>query len=146
MSNSNQSIAGVSLRTIKRAPLPKNKVILLRMVALFLALIAGAVFILCIGNNPWSVYTTMVKGAFRSKLAIYGTIKLLIPLLVTALGLSLAFKMKFWNIGGEGQIIMGAVFASYFGFFHGDWPHAVLIVVMFLAGMLGGGLMGLLPA
>lgn len=135
-----------TIRTVKRAQLSKNKVILLRFAALFMALLAGAIFILLIGNNPLDVYITMVKGAFRSKLAITGTVKIMIPLLITSLGITLAFKMKFWNIGGEGQILMGAVFASYFGLFHGDWPHLILIPVMFLAGMLGGGLMGLLPA
>ena len=136
----------LSIRTVKRAQLPKNQVIALRLIALAMALIAGAIFILAIGNNPIAVYATMVKGAFRSKLAIYGTVKIMIPLLVTSLGITLAFKMKFWNIGGEGQIIMGAVFASYFGIFHGDWPQFILLPVMFLAGMVGGGLTGLLPA
>ena len=70
----------------------------------------------------------------------------MIPSLISALGVTLAFKMRFWNIGAEGQIIMGAVFATYFGVFHGNWPHALLIAVMFLAGMLGGGLWGLIPA
>ncbi|MDD5935435.1 MAG: ABC transporter permease [Clostridiales bacterium] len=135
-----------TLRTVKRAQLPKNKVAMLRLAALLMALLAGAVFIMIIGSNPFAVYKTMVEGALRSKLAIYGTIKIMIPLLITSLGITLAFKMKFWNVGGEGQIIMGALFASYFGIFHGDWPHAVLIPVMFLAGMLGGGLTGLLPA
>nr|WP_034218358.1 ABC transporter permease [Lachnoclostridium phytofermentans] len=134
------------IRTIKRAELPKNRVIMLRLAALLLALIAGAIFILCIGNNPFAVYTTMVKGAFRSKLAFQGTVKLMIPLLITSLGLTLAFRMKFWNIGAEGQIIMGAVFASYFAIFHGDMPHWLLITVMMIAGMIGGGLTGLLPA
>lgn len=136
----------ISIRTVKRAQLPKNKVIALRLIALAMALIAGAIFILLIGNNPISVYTTMVKGAFRSKLAIYGTVKIMVPLLVTSLGITLAFKMRFWNIGGEGQIIMGAVFASYFGIFHADWPQFILLPVMFVAGMIGGGLTGLLPA
>lgn len=135
-----------SIRTVKRAQLPKNKVIALRLIALVLALIAGAIFILIIGNNPFSVYKTMVEGAFRSKLAIYGTVKIMIPLLVTSLGVTLAFKMRFWNIGGEGQIIMGAVFASYFGIFHGDWPSYILLPVMLIAAMIGGGLTGLLPA
>lgn len=54
--------------------------------------------------------------------------------------------MKFWNIGGEGQIIMGAIAATYFGVFHGDWPHWLLLAAMLLAGMIGGGLWGLIPA
>lgn len=134
------------IRTVKRAELPRNKVITIRLLAILMALIAGGLFILCIGNHPLLVYKTMIEGAFRSKLAIYGTIKIMIPLLITALGITLAFKMKFWNIGGEGQIIMGAVFASYFGLFHGDWPKFILLPVMLLAGMIGGGLTGLLPA
>lgn len=136
----------ITIRTEKRAQLPRNKVLTLRLIAILLALFAGAFFIFCIGNNPFAVYKTMVEGAFRSKLAFYGTIKIMIPLFITALGITLAFKMRFWNIGGEGQIIMGAVFASYFGIFHGDWPHIILIPVMLIAGMIGGGLTALLPA
>ena len=58
----------------------------------------------------------------------------------------LAFKMKFWNIGGEGQLIMGAVFATYFALYHDHWPFPVLFVVMLLAGIVGGGLWALIPA
>ena len=136
----------MTIRTEKRAQRSKNQVLALRFIALFLALLAGAIFIFFIGNNPFAVYKTMIEGAFRSKLAIYGTIKIMIPLLITSLGITLAFKMKFWNIGGEGQILMGAAFASYFGMFHGDWPKVILIPVMLIAGMIGGGLTGLLPA
>ena len=63
-----------------------------------------------------------------------------------SLGVTLAFRMRFWNIGAEGQIIMGAVFASYFALFHAGWNHWLLIAVMLLAGALGGGLWGLIPA
>ena len=58
----------------------------------------------------------------------------------------LAFKMKFWNIGGEGQLIMGGVFASYFSLFHADWPGFILFPVMFIAGIIGGGIWALIPA
>lgn len=134
------------IRTVKRAELPKKKIFLLRLAAFVLALLAGGIFILLIGFNPIKIYQTMVAGAFRSELAIQGTVKLMIPLLITSLGVTLAFKMKFWNIGAEGQLIMGGVFASYFALFHSDWPHWLLIIVMILAGMIGGGLTGLLPA
>jgi simple sugar transport system permease protein len=118
----------------------------LRILAFLSALVAGGLFILCIGYNPFLVYTTIISGAFRSKMAIQATIKFMIPLLISSLGIILAFKMKFWNIGAEGQIIAGAIFASYFALFHKDWPHAVLLIVMFLAGFIGGGLWGLIPA
>ncbi len=134
------------LHIIKRQEMGKRQATALRFGALLLALIAGGVFILCMGHSPFGVYRTMVSGAFRSKMAVQATVRNMIPLLLTSLSVTLAFKMRFWNIGAEGQMIMGAVFASYFGLFHSDWPHAVLIPVMLLAGIVGGGLFGLIPA
>lgn len=134
------------IRTAKRADLPRHKVYLLRFAAVLIALVAGGLFILALGHNPFEIYKTILEGAFRSKMAIQATIKVMIPLLISALGITLAFKMRFWNIGAEGQIIMGAVFASYFALFHSNWPHWLLIIVMLLAGFIGGGLFGLIPA
>lgn len=134
------------IRTIKRAELSKHKMLGLRLLALLFALLAGGLFILLVGYNPFKIYATLVSGAFRSKLAIQGTVKIMIPLLITSLGITLAFKMKFWNIGAEGQMIVGAIFSSYFALFHSDLPHALLLILMLLAGMVGGGLAALLPA
>ena len=134
------------VRIVRRAEMPAGRVALLAGLSLVLGILVGALFILLLGYNPAEVYAAIVKGAFRSKLAVQGTVKIAIPLLITSLGLSLAFKMKFWNIGGEGQIIMGAIAATYFGVFHGDWPHWLLLAAMLLAGMIGGGLWGLIPA
>ncbi len=133
-------------RIAKKAEMPNNKVIILRIFAFLLSLIAGGLFIAAIGYNPIAVYQTILEGAFRSELAIQGTVKIMIPLLITSLGITLAFKMKFWNIGAEGQIIMGAIFASFFALFFSDLPHALLLFLMFVAGIVGGGLWGLLPA
>ena len=74
------------------------------------------------------------------------TAKLTIPLLITSLGVTLAFKMRFWNIGAEGQICVGAIAATYFALFHDDWPQWALLLVMALAGILAGGLYGMIPA
>lgn len=134
------------VRSIKREERSNRDILRLRVLALVLALMAGGLFILMIGYNPVSLYGTIVSGAFRSTMAIQATIKIMIPLLLASLGVTLAFKMKFWNIGAEGQIIMGAIFSSYFALFHNDWPHVLLLVAMFLAGFIGGGLWGLLPA
>lgn len=131
---------------VKRKELAGRQATMLRLLALVLALIAGGLFILVMGKSPIGVYATMISGAFRSKMAVQAMVRIMIPLLLTSLGVTLAFKMRFWNIGAEGQLIMGAVFASYFGLFHSDWPAFVLIPVMFVAGVLGGGLFGLLPA
>lgn len=134
------------IRVVKKAELGGRETFVLRMEAILLALVAGGVFILCIGYNPFTIYQTIVTGAFRSSMAVQATVKIMIPLLISSLGVTLAFKMKFWNIGAEGQIIMGAIFASYFALFHSGWNHVVLVIVMLIAGMIGGGLWGLLPA
>lgn len=134
------------IRIVKTKEKSRREQMLLRLAAFVLALCAGGLFLLVLGNNPFAVYGTILSGAFRSKMAVQATIKIMIPLLIAALGVTLAFKMKFWNIGGEGQLIMGGVFASYFALFHADWPSFVLFPVMFLAGIIGGGLWALIPA
>lgn len=133
-------------RIAKRNELQGKEVAFLYLKALAAAIITGGLFLLMLGLNPIKAYLTIIDGAFRSKIAIQGTIRIGIPLLISSLGITLAFKMKFWNIGAEGQIIMGGIFATYFALFHSDWPHWVLMLVMFLAGMIGGGLWALLPA
>ena len=134
------------IRIEKRSERTHNQIMRLRLLSVLLAIVAGGLFILFIGYNPFSVYGTIVSGAFRSTMAFQATIKLMIPLLIPALGITLAFKMRFWNIGAEGQIIMGAIFATYFALFCWDFPHWLLMICMFLAGMLGGALWGLIPA
>lgn len=130
----------------KRKELTGKKIALLRLLSVFAAIIVGGIFIACLGKNPLSVYARLISGAFRSKIAFRSTIKIMIPLLISALGVTLAFRMKFWNIGAEGQIIFGGIFASYFALFHSQLPHALLMIIMFLAGIIGGGLWGLIPA
>ena len=134
------------IRIEKRSERTHNQIMRLRLLSVLLAIVAGGLFILFIGYNPFSVYGTIVSGAFRSTMAFQATIKLMVPLLIPALGITLAFKMRFWNIGAEGQIIMGAIFATYFALFCWDFPHWLLMICMFLAGMLGGALWGLIPA
>lgn len=139
------------VRIAKREELGKKQTMLLRLAAIVAALLAGAVFIAILGENPLAAYGSILKGAFvgsqRNPLSsIQTTIVYMVPLLVVSLGLSVAFRMKFWNIGGEGQIIMGGIFASYFAINHSDWPHLLLLLAMGIAGAVGGGLWGLLPA
>ena len=134
------------VRIIKRAERSNREIFTLRLLSVVLALVAGGIFILIIGYNPFTVYATIFSGAFRSSMAFQATGKIMVPLLISSLGVTLAFKLKFWNIGAEGQIIAGAVFASYFALFHSDWPHFLLMIVMFAASIIGGGLYGLIPA
>lgn len=140
------------LRVAKRSELTGKQTFILRICSVLLAIIAGGIFILCLGKNPVSVYATMIKGSFISKnaanpmMAFQATVKIMIPLLISSLGVTLAFKLKFWNIGAEGQIIMGAIFASYFALYQDNMPHYLLIIVMLIASIIGGGLFALIPA
>ena len=134
------------IRVVKKAELGSRETFILRLEAILLALVAGGLFILIIGQNPFVIYKTIITGALRSGMAIQATVKIAIPLLIASLGVTLAFKMKFWNIGAEGQIIAGGICASYFALFHSGWNHWVLVIVMFIAGAVGGGLWGLIPA
>ena len=117
------------IRVVKKAELGKRETLILRLEAIVLALVAGGFFILLIGQNPFVIYQTIVTGALRSEMAIQATVKIMIPLLIASLGVTLAFKMKFWNIGAEGQIIMGGIFASYFALFHANWNHWLVVLV-----------------
>ena len=117
-----------------------------RLLAVLGALITGGIFLLCLGYAPLSVYGSMLKGALGSSGMQKETIKLMVPLCLTTLGVALAFKMRFWNIGGEGQICAGAIAASYFAYFHNYLPSYLLLPVMAVAAVIAGGLWGLIPA
>lgn len=134
------------IRVVKKAEISVGKTLALSIIALVASLIAGGLFLFALGKNPFEVYATIVKGAWRSKISTQGTIKIAIPLLIAAIGITPAFQMKFWNIGAEGQIIMGAIFATYFALFFDYLPHGLLLILMFVAGMVGGGLWGVIPA
>ena len=135
------------VRVTRRQDFKKSSVWMIRILAFVIALVLGCfVFLLC-GVSPLQAYAEIVKGAFGKITGIRQTVKIMIPLLGTALALAPCFKMKYWNIGAEGQITMGALGAAFFAInFHDKLPGAVLLVVMALAGMILGGLWSAVPA
>ncbi|MCY6957050.1 ABC transporter permease [Clostridium brassicae] len=133
-------------RVIKRSEITRSNTIKIRTIAIILALLVVGIFILVLGLNPLRVYSSMIKGAFGSDYKIRQTIIKAVPLLITALGISVAFKMQFWNIGGEGQIMMGAFVASFFALNFQNLPKPVLLLVMAIAGIIGGGVWAFIPA
>ncbi len=135
------------IRLAKRDVMPKKKVWAIRGASFVAAILLGALIFLVLGNNPFTAYGTILVGSLGKKTALRQTVKIAIPLLGTALALAPCFKMRFWNIGGEGQITAGAMAATYFALFWYDkLPSAVLLVVMGLAGALVAGLWALIPA
>ena len=130
---------------LKRTDLTGGQAVVIRICAVLLALAASAGFILLLGHSPLEVYGSILKGAFGSPYRIRETIIKTVPLVITSLGILVAFKMKFWNIGAEGQILMGAFGASFMALKFPTMPQPVLIVLMMAAGMLCGGIWALIP-
>lgn len=139
-------IMPITVRAIKKSEPSRMKAASIRIGAIILALIASSLFIMLLNLNPADVYVKMVQGAFGTAYRFKETIVKAIPLVITSLGIGIAFRMQFWNIGGEGQIAIGAFAASYFALYMNDMPMPVMLLVMALAGMLAGGLFALIPA
>ncbi|MGN0968728.1 MAG: ABC transporter permease [Oscillospiraceae bacterium] len=135
------------IRLAKRDGMSRGKVWTIRACSFVAAILLGALIFLVLGNNPFTAYGTIISGSLGKATAIRQTAKIAIPLLGTALAIAPCFKMRFWNIGAEGQITAGAIGASYFALFWYDkLPAPVLILVMALAGALFGGIWALIPA
>ena len=135
------------LRLAKRDGMPRGQVWAIRLGSFAVALLISALIFLIMGHNPLGAFGTMVTGSLGKKTAIRQTVRIAIPLLGTALAIAPCFKMKFWNIGAEGQITAGAIGAAYFALFWADrLPGPMLLVVMAVAGALFGGVWALIPA
>ncbi|MDD2401564.1 MAG: ABC transporter permease [Clostridia bacterium] len=134
------------IRMIKRGKMSKRKSVVIRLLAVIFALVIFAILIRVMDLNPLDVYVALVKGAFGSVYRIREVIIKSTALVITSLGIAIAFKMQFWNIGGEGQIFMGAFAASYIALNYPELPKPLLLTLMIIAGMIGGGLWALIPA
>ena len=138
---------GFPLRVTRRADISTGKAWLVRLCAILLALLTGGVFVVILGYDPLAVYREMISGSFGSRMSIELTAKLTIPLLITSLGVTLAFKMRFWNIGAEGQILIGGACAAAAMIYAGDAMSPVLLlIIMFVASAVGGMIWGIIPA
>lgn len=136
------------LRIAKRDDMPRWKGWLIRVIAVLLALAVDGLIIFAIVHlNPVDVYKAMVEGAFGTGRRAWVSIRDITILLCIGIGLAPAFKMKFWNLGAEGQILVGGIATAgcmiYFG---GEIPNWLLLVVMALASIIAGGIWGLIPA
>ncbi|OFI06257.1 D-allose transporter subunit [Clostridium acetireducens DSM 10703] len=134
------------IRVIKKSEVSKRESTIIRLIAIVLALLVSGAFIAVLDLNPIQVYGAMIKGAFGSAYSIKETIVKAIPLLITSLGIAVAFKMQFWNIGGEGQIIMGAFMAAFFALKFPELPIQIMLPIMLIAGIIGGAAWALIPA
>ncbi|MGC8778588.1 MAG: ABC transporter permease [Candidatus Caldatribacteriaceae bacterium] len=115
------------------------------LVSIVFAFLCSSLIFLFYHTSPWEAYLVFFRGAFGSWYAFSETLKRAIPLLLVGTGLSLAFRAQVLNIGAEGQILLGAIAASWVALFSGV-PPLLMLPLMFLLGFLGGGLWALVPA
>ncbi len=136
------------IRLVKRTNVSFKRGILIRAAAIVLALIADAIFIFCVtGLNPLDVYKEMFLGTFGNKLRFVWSARDTTMLLCIGIALAPAFKMKFWNIGAEGQILMGALATACCMLYLGKTlPTPLLFVAMIVTSIIAGGIWGLIPA
>jgi len=136
------------IRFTKRTDISRTKTILIRAAAVVLSLIVAAIVIVCVtGLNPLEVYVSMFEGAFSSTRRIWITFRDTMVLLCIAIALAPAFKMKFWNIGAEGQMLVGGIVtAGIMIYFGNSLPMPVLMPLMLISSLVVGALWGLLPA
>ena len=132
----------------KRDTLPLPKALLIRGGILVLALVfCGLITTLLTGQDPIAVYRTILKGAFGSPRRIGVTFRNVAVLLGISLAVTPAFKMRFWNIGAEGQTLIGCLATTTcMILLGGKVPHALLIVISLAAALLAGAIWGFLPA
>src|SRR5512145_560119 len=109
------------------------------------ALLVGAGMLLALGANPVTGYRALLDGAFGDSYALSATAVKAVPLLLVGVGICIAFRANVFNIGGEGQIAMGALLATATALLLPGLPAVLLIPLLILAGALGGGAWGAIP-
>ena len=132
----------------RRAALPWYKAWAIRAAAIVLALIVcGVITALFTGEDPFALYLSMIEGAFGSSRRIWALLQSVAILLCVSLAVTPAFKMRFWNIGGEGQIMAGCLATAACMIVLRDvLPNWLLIVTMLVTSIIAGGVWGLIPA
>ena len=117
--------------------------VLLGLVPILLALLFTTLILVVVGASPWEAYRNILFGAFESPAKVADVVSACVPLILCGAGMCITFTAGQWNVGVEGQIILGAVFATWVAR-NLLWPQVPVLAAMVLAGMLGGALWGTL--
>ncbi len=116
----------------------------LTVLPIVISLVVTSVLIIAVGRDPRMVFQTIWEGAFRNTPAFANVVNFWIPLTLCSVGLIVTFTAGQWNIGVEGQITMGAAFATWPALFLTTLPSPLLIALELVLAMLGGALWALL--
>ena len=136
----------MGIRIAARAEIIGPHEVLLRVAAAFAALVASGLIMAVMGYNPFEIFGNIISGSLGTAYRFRETVNKAIPLSVLSLGTAIAFRMKFWNIGQEGQFYMGAFGAALVAFTFPGLPAPFLLSLMFIAGLVFGGLWAMIPA
>ena len=140
----------LSVRVEKRLTESKTAKVTVPIGSLFGALLIGSVLLLLVGANPWDTYIAMFSGALGGRYALSETLVKATPIILTALAVSIAFRMQFWNIGAEGQLALGGFAAAGVALFvptrYPELPIWAIFILACIAAVLGGALWALVPA
>lgn len=140
------AMPSLGFRLEPRSQLPRHINVTVPIGSFLAALAAGAVLLVATGQNPISVYQRILERAFLDAGSLSGTLVAATPLLFTGLCAAVAFRVGFFNIGGEGQFYIGAIFASGIALSLGrDTQVWIAIPAMIIAGALGGALWAAIP-
>ena len=130
---------------VREHPLPGGQPVAFG-IGLAIALFVGTLLLLGAGHDPLKIYSRMFDASLGGPDAWSITLNRAIPLGLAGLAVAVAGSMGLWNIGAEGQIIAGAIAASWVARIGGSWPGLILILMMLVAAVGGGALLALGPA
>lgn len=131
----------------KRKEISRTAIAVVPVVSFFVSLVLTGILLIIFGTNPFRTYAAMFMGAFGSWSNFTETLVKAIPLMLTGLGVLVAFKLRFWNIGAEGQLALGGVATAWVALFWAPFlPSFLLLPVALLVGVAAGAAWAGIPA
>jgi general nucleoside transport system permease protein len=137
--------APLTVRFERRAEASRGTSVIVALIAALAALFITSLLLVISGNDPFSIFKEMWEAAFTNPGAFSATLQSATPLVFTGLAAAVALRLRVWNIGGEGQLYVGAIFAVAAGILIGPAGLAVALPATVAAGFLGGALWAAMP-
>ena len=135
------------IKITKRADMKRSQEAVIYAIAILLSIVCAGLVLLVLGLDPMKVFRSIVEGSLGTEMRIQQTLTKAIPLLITSLGIIVAFKMNFWNIGAEGQITMGAFGAALVALHVPEtMPLPLVLLLMFVTAVICGAVWAFIPA
>lgn len=135
------------IRISRRGDISKKKKIEIRLIFLAVVLLLSVLLLAVIGKkNPFPAVVYILLGTFENKAKFFGSLQEIVVLLGIAVALTPAYKMKFWNIGAQGQILIGALMSAVVMIYGKGLPTAAIIALGLVSALIGGALWSFLPA